>query len=392
MRAQPLGGLVALQRAAGNRAVTAAVQRQVTFTKSGTNSDASGADTKDLRAVLIKHGSLLDRVPPHWKEQGEVRLSALRSALAALSKAPEDHGAVDLDTETDLVRLCELMISLATTGTSEAPAFSTRYPPMNAVVLTDKKAAKDICATLQDWRDYADQWVKDAAEELVRWEAGRKALGSAYYQPEHEDFRIRYKEFQKTHTEMKTASSMSDVLALHLAGAAGTALHEFGAVYRAGTLHAVVKWCDRSATEIYFIASNPYNLAPENQRSRVGGAAAAALALTLAQNKAHHGKFEEVRLMSANNKVKGLYDHYGFRVLSGDDLLTRPERERRRPDDSGAKPAKTEWHNMSDMALTPENAEKLWDRLAPETWLDLGVDGLGAGARPEGMPDRSGAG
>ncbi|MGW4130787.1 hypothetical protein [Amycolatopsis japonica] len=371
----PHNNLLALQRAAGNRAVNAAVQRQVTFKSGGQQKRAIDVRAEDLQAAFAAREFLHPEIPRRWGEPSAVRLTALRGALAALDESVHDHGLIDLDDEAGVTALCQALIAIAESG--EKPVSGLRYPKMNAEVITRKTRA-GIELTLTKWHDYAKKWVDDASEEHSEWTAARNKLGNQYYEDTaHEDFRKQYKAFMTTYEHMDGVIRECSVLLVGLKHAGKEELRRFRAVYKAEALQAVVEWEDETAGHIENIVSNPHNLTPANEHHRVPGAAAAVLALTVLRNRAHHGgSGQDITLITLNNKVKAIYDRYYFRVRTEENrIYERPKRgERKRKDDGRLKPAKTPWHKEDSMVLTPTMADRLLGDVQPNEWLTTPTD------------------
>jgi hypothetical protein len=106
----------------------------------------------------------------------------------------------------------------------------------------------------------------------------------------------------------------------------------------------------------------------------IPGVAKALLILTVAQYRAARDKKptnEPVGLWALNNKVKGIYDRYYFRVVIKDALVERPPRGKK-TDAPGKAPVKTPWHtDTKSMIITDELADRLLQEAPLKTWLTV---------------------
>lgn len=418
--------LAALQRSAGNRAVGTlprpgpdlAVQRTVAFARGGRPVRAHEVPVEVIRDTLAGMAELRESIPAGWwlsKERNRLLLSRVGTAVDAVVAATRDYGTVDLDSPEDLARLCRAVVEVATaTGTGGTTATTTggaapghpggarvappagvsaprlvpappavgtgagrRAPePMRAVIVTPD-TRQGIVDVLREWHRYAsDQYALVTAERRVL-ERERTSLGNGYYEDAAVDFRRRYRQVRALYLHLSGAENESRQVRSGLLGAGDRDLARFGALYHGDRLEGVVEWSTAEATYISNIVGNPHNLVPAPGERPVGNVAAALLVLTVARNRQRApspSARRDVKLWALNNKVKGLYDRYHFRVFIGDAPVSRPERGWKREDEHGRlRPVKEVWHSSdnSSMVLTQAKADDLLKDVRPGEWLTV---------------------
>lgn len=381
------------------------VQRKAVLKRGGSPTTVRDLDTREVRTWLAARPDLKDLIPDGWwidSDRTLLRLVPLRPALEAVVEAPTDYGTFDLDVSKDVTRLCRAMIDLARpTVTTPTPPVQQPVPtpavlpeivrvlppaadrsgreaqkPLRAVPITPDNR-KQIETVLTDWVDYAEGLRKPLWDRYYDLKQKRDALGDKYYDPANEAIR---KEFRKVNQERMNIGGAAGECKT-LLGNIGTAatrrddLSRFMAVYHEDKLQGVVEWQSTAADYISNIAGNPYNIVPKDAPV-VGGVAKALVILTITQYRAQRDlpsarSRGPIQLWALNNKVKGIYDYFHFRVVAGDKPIERPPRGQKSKDLGALKPHKTQWHKEHSMTITDEAATELIRKLEPGKWLEV---------------------
>lgn len=245
---------------------------------------------------------------------------------------------------------------------------------MEAKFLTRENYSR-IHDTLKKWEKYAETQSKLLLAAYSELKEQRDELGDDYYSSRQRDFREKFKKVRDRRVHMGGALSECFTICASMTQAylRKEDLGRFAALYADEQLQGIVEWKSRDADEIANIAGNPYNIVPAKEGDPVvKGVARALLILTVAQHRAHRAQstIATIKLDALNNKVKGIYDRYYFRVTSEGRMVERlPRGTTVADDEKKSKRPKTEWHSTKTMILTDEMAKKLIDETEPKKWL-----------------------
>ena len=400
----------------------AGVQRTAEFTLHGQSLNTLGVEAKFvcelLRARIVELGIL---VPADWwldenNKGAGLRPALIEGALRELVSAKEDYGEFNLDTTKGITTLCQELIKFssgASKNSSSSPkgelasSWATAPTPiisvpslaaggrgvqqpmkMEAVFLTSG-GFPGIYKEIEEWKAYTKNLREPLAYAFGKLQSQRRDLGNDYYSPQHNDFRIEFKEAKRRCIHMDGVEQECDTVlaALRQAFNQREPLDRFAALYANGRLQGIVEWKSqksRDADYISNIVGSPYNIVPAGEPV-VGGVAKALLILTVARHRAERAQSTSqeqapspIRLWALNNKVKGIYDRYYFRVFDGPKGLVIDRPPRGKKDTKAVElgknllvPKKTQWHYTKTMILTDEMAKKLVAEAEPKKWLTI---------------------
>jgi hypothetical protein len=360
------------------------VQRQATFTSGTVPLDPSAMDLDVLRTRLIDP-EFIPSIPLSWwigAKHDSLKRTELRTRLKEMVSEPKDHGTFDLTTPDDVTRLCRAMLRIPEIIMKPPPAaLRSGRPPgqpqLRAEYVTSLDTRDQIVSVLTEWKRYAEDLEKVLWQKFSELKRERERLGNNYYEPSNEEFRQKYRKANDDQSHMSGAASEITTVIGRLGGVKQAEhLRKFGALYHEGKLQGVVEWQSDAADYVSNIVGNPHNIVPGSGEHAVPGVAKALVILTIAQyraTRARTGTTKPIRLWALNNKVKGIYNHFHFRVVTGDaQEIQRPPRGQKVKDPTDKlKPHKEKWHAENAMVITDERANTLLSQAKPGEWLEV---------------------
>lgn len=347
-----LSELLQLQRHAGNQAVVELLRER--------NGKGRHADPKDRVPPDGSSSKFLQRMIEYRKVVYDEESMPLDALETLLSRMHHDREFNPPDKEE---RLHRLRLVLAERRKRElkkvTPLPPQRGPRLPGTLDVEAPSAgnySEVVAALKDWEAYARRKRKELEQALDVLEETKNSLGAAYYQPDHQEFRRTYKDLKAKVTHLDGAATEALSVGFKVESSRDDWREsEFGLLRREGRLQALVEWVGTSY--IANIVADPRTIAPEGDKGPAGGGIArAVIGLTVLRARAS-GEAEPITLFALNNKVKGIYGGYGFKVYekASGRAIERPGRGwKTKP---GGAPFKWEWHRVSDMVLTPEAAK-----------------------------------
>jgi hypothetical protein len=360
----------------------AVVQRKAIYT-SGTDPLGVYEVNLDTLRTRLMEPEFTASIPSDWwlsEKRNSLARKALRTRLQELVDAPKDYGTFDLTKPDDITRLCRAMLGIPDIVSKPPPAAerSARQgqPQLRAEYVTPDTQGQ-IVSILTIWQEYANEQSKVLWSAYSALKKVRDQLGNNYYEPANEKFRQDFRKANEQQLHMSGAASECKTVLTRLKDVQRPEqLGRFGAVYHAGKLQGVVEWQSDAADYISNIVGNPHNIVPGSGEQAVPGVAKALVILSVAQYRAvraRTGAKRPIHLWALNNKVKGIYDHYHFRVIVGEsEELKRPPRGQKVQDlTDQLKPFKTKWHDEGAMIITDERANQLLSQSKPGEWLEV---------------------
>ena len=201
------------------------------------------------------------------------------------------------------------------------PATAEKYVPGK---VKNAEEVLEIQAALNDWLVYAQAkqaTLKNMLRELID---KRKQLGEqAFHDATNADFK---KLFKRLNSDVQHLNSTGFVCNQLLNYSLAPNDDNVRYIRRAGKVAAVILW-HHGAKMIEDLAADPRNLVPEGEQLDIAkGVAKALIGLTILVNR-KEGE-SNIALNPATNKVKGIYDNYGFRVVKSGQEIPRPPKGR----------------------------------------------------------------
>jgi hypothetical protein len=385
---------------------TAVVQRKAVLKRGNDTVSEDDLTSSELRAWLLERPQLKDLIPAGWwidAERTKLRVVPLRPALKAVVAATTDYGTFDLAVAEDVTKLCTAMLDVArataSTDTSPAPRPPSvpallpgivNFPapaedrpgreaqkPLRAEYVTNDNRDQ-IERTLAAWTAYAKSQREPLRDRYFELKHKREELRAQYYERSNEELRKEFKKVNLQRAHMTGAAGECEKVLGNIAEAANRSggLNRFMALYHEDQLQGIVEWSSTAADYISNIVGNPYNIVPQDAPV-VGGVAKALVLLTVTQyrsERAHSSSRRpgQIELYALNNKVKGIYDHFHFRVVIAGQPVERPSRGQKEKDRlASLRPQKTPWHKEYRMAITDEAATELIRKVTPGKWLTV---------------------
>jgi hypothetical protein len=289
----------------------------------------------DIEAALGKLETRKNALLTEARDQADDRLAAQKAEIAALRTEVEDIEAQ---------------------AREEAAAKGRR------------RLAPRVAADLAELQGQVDRLAADY--KAARPEIRKEAAG-AYYADRNADFRRRYKRMHQQQVHLNSTVREAKRVWENVQEAANDndpenkKLARFRLLMRGGRLHAVMELIGTDF--IANIVADPRNIVPESQADKPAtGIAKALIGLVILENKRAaqaKGAWQDIELYALTNKVKGIYDRYGFRAFTeAGGVRTELPHER------GVKeydprwremgPKKMDWHQTGTMQMTEARANE----------------------------------
>ncbi|WP_344941071.1 DUF4157 domain-containing protein [Sphaerisporangium flaviroseum] len=345
------------------------VQRKMTLLNVRSN-------LRDWRAIRLALGREEIPMPSGWEDlHAAATEDALKRRVGELVGDSVER-TFDLDDEGDLRRLAALITGRPqASGPGDvppplAPTVAQVAPGHFSVEYLNKSNRAEVRTILRAWVRYAADHEKGLS--TARWdlyaERERRRRDQAYYpgdtnfaaSSDAKAFRDKYKEVHNRAVHMRGALNEAKQVAKAL-----TTMYDSKVIGvlrdSSGKIQGVVELMDsKYENHVYVsnLAANPENIDSANPVKKVAEAA-----LVFAVLQSRKSQKDRVKLVALNNKVKSIYDYFGFRVHDKGVPVPHPKGLKEQEPSGARYPAKHPiWHTKQKMTLRQDDGTKLLGR------------------------------
>jgi len=269
--------------------------------------------------------------------------------------------------------------SQATTPDPEPKVVAPKFDVLR--VSGDNKGR--VTSALDGWLDYARQSLTVSTKVFEAVQGEGRSLGlvdyddkkPGYYEESNVDYRRKYKSSKLAAEQLGGATTEIDKLSRGIKGSSDATLGNYFYASFNGVVEGVAETIAGTAY-VSNIATHPYNIVPPNDGYlRVAGAAKSLIATIMVQQVEGDAlddpdfEYDEPELYALNNKVKQIYDHFGFKVDGVNGPVDRPRGPKF--DEKKHSNPKTEWHQVGSMKMSEADARIFVRKVAADGYITL---------------------